>query len=67
MDIIDTIEKEEIIKEASYAGNIGFEEMVKFYQEANIQQIKNMEDLIKRGSWIGVKKLFKIVLGVTLK
>ncbi len=67
MDIIDVIEKEEAIQEASYAGNIGFEEMVNFYQEATNMQIKAMESLIKNGSWTGVKKLFKKVLGISLK
>jgi hypothetical protein len=66
MDIIDNIHKEEAIKEASYAGNIGFVEMVQFYQKATAQQIKQMESLVKKNSWIGVKKLFKNVLGVQL-
>lgn len=66
MDITDKIEREEIIQEAAYAGNIGFVEMVQFYQEASQSEIKKMESLIKKGSWKGVKALFKKVLGVEL-
>lgn len=67
MDINILIEREEIIREAAYAGNIGFQEMIQFYQKASDDQIKKMEKLIKKGSWIGVKKLFKLVLGIELK
>jgi hypothetical protein len=35
------------LSEAAYGGNIGFEEMVKFYQEADASQIKEMEKIIK--------------------
>jgi hypothetical protein len=42
-------------------------EMVEFYQKADQKDIKKMETLIKKGSWTGVKKLFRMVLGVELK
>ena len=67
MNLIDNIEREETIREAAYAGNIGFEEMVLFYQKANPSQIKKMESMIKRKSWKGVKELFKNILGIELK
>lgn len=67
MNLINIIEKEEIIKEAVYSGNIGFEEMVLFYQKANPAQIKDMESMIKKKSWKGVKRLFKKILGIELK
>ena len=67
MDILDKIEQEETIQEAVYDGNIGFIEMVEFYQEANPSEIKKMESMVKKGSWKGVKALFKKVLGVELK
>ena len=67
MDINTIIEREETIQEAAYAGNIGFVEMVEFYQKASDDQIKKMEAMIKKKSWIGVKKLFKLVLGIELK
>ena len=67
MDIEKRIEREELIREAAYAGNIGFEEMIKFYQKASDEDIKKMEAMIKKKSWNGVKKLFKLVLGVELK
>lgn len=67
MDILDKIEKEENIQEAVYDGNLGFAEMIEFYNTASKIDIKKMEDMIKRGSWKGVKALFKKVLGVELK
>jgi hypothetical protein len=33
--------------EAAYGGNVGFEEMVKFYQEASPSEIKEMEKIVK--------------------
>lgn len=67
MNLLDKIEKEEVIQEAAYSGNIGFEEMVLFYQKANEKDIKQMELLIKKKSWHGIKKLFKKILGIELK
>lgn len=66
MDLEKLIEREQSIKEAAYAGNLSFEEMIKFYQVATDEQIKKMEKLIKKNSWVGVKKLIKLVLGVEL-
>jgi len=57
----------EPIEEASYAGNIGFEEMVMFYRKAKDDDIKKMEIMIRKKSWIGVKKLFKKILDIELK
>lgn len=67
MDLNEKIQREEIIKEAAYSGNIGFQEMIEFYQKASDEQIKKMEAMIKKKSWDGVKALFKLVLGVELK
>lgn len=67
MDIIDNINKEENIKEASYSGNIGFQEMVEFYKKASPMDIKYIEKLIKDNNWNGVKRLFKKILGINLK
>jgi hypothetical protein len=67
MDLINKIEMEEMIKEAAYSGNIGFQEMVTFYQKASDKDIKKLEAMIKRKSWEGVKKLFKNILGIELK
>jgi len=66
MDIIDNIEKEEKIQEAAYKGNLGAVEMITFYQKASNSQIREMEKMIRKGSWEGVKKLIKKVLGVSL-
>jgi enolase len=58
---------EQIITEAPFPGNIGFEEMVKFYQNADKKQITEMEKIIKNNDWEGFKKQIKKVLGVKLK
>lgn len=55
------------IKEASYPGNIGFEEMVRFFQKANDQEEQEMEKILKKNDFSAFKRLIKKVLGVTLK
>jgi len=54
------------LKEASYAGNLGFEEMVKFYRAASDTEIDMMERVIKKNDWSSFKKLVEKVLGITL-
>ena len=53
--------------EAAYPGNIGFEEMVDFYQVASKSDISEMEKLIKKGDWNKFKDLIKKVTGKDLK
>jgi enolase len=53
--------------EASYSGNLGFEEMVKFYDKASDDEINKMEKFLKNDDWDGFKKLIKKVLGILLK
>lgn len=53
--------------EASYFGNIGFQEMVKFYQKASSSDQDLMDQLVRKNDWEGFKKLIKKVLGITLK
>ena len=55
------------VSEAAYAGNIGFEEMVRFYQKADPAAEKEMEHVISKNDWEGYKKLIKRVLGISLK
>ena len=55
------------MKEAAYRFNIGFEEMVKFYQAADPRPIKRMEKIIKANDWRKFKALIKEVLGVELR
>lgn len=55
------------VNEASYVGNIGFEEMVKFYQKASQQDIDGMEEIIKNSDWKKFKKMIKQVIGTVLK
>jgi hypothetical protein len=57
---------EEDIKEAVGKFNIGFEEMVKFYNQANSQEIRKMEKIIKANDWKKFKELIKKVLGIIL-
>ena len=58
---------EERTDEVVSPNNIGFEEMAKFYQKANPQQIKHMEKVIKAEDWNGFKLLIHKVLGVKLR
>lgn len=53
--------------ERSYKGNIGFQEMVQFYQSASPEEIDQMERIVKSGDWQAYKKLIKKKLGVSLK
>lgn len=52
--------------EAAYTGNLGIEELFKFYDVANAAQIKKMETILKKNDWNAYKKLIKEVLGVNL-
>jgi len=56
----------QILNEVAFGGNVGFSEMVKFYQVANPQEIKQMEKVIKDDNWVTFKKLIKRVLNVNL-
>ena len=64
MKFNDYVEK---VEEASYSGNIGFEEMTKFYKKASDEDINKMEKFLNNNDWEGFKKLIKKVLGVLLK
>jgi Txe/YoeB family toxin of Txe-Axe toxin-antitoxin module len=59
-------EYEEILQEASYAGNIGIMELVKFYKQADPKTIAKVKDLIaskkNKEAWDIIQK----VTGVTL-
>jgi len=67
MSGIERINQESDMSEASYKYNIGFQEMVDFYQKASPKEVQQMENLIKKDSWHGFKRLIKKVLGVDLK
>ena len=54
------------INEASYIGNLGFSEMVIFYQKATDKQIKDMEKAAKENDENKFKSLIKKVLGFNL-
>jgi len=55
------------LQEQSYKNNLGFSEMMMFYQEASEKQIKEMERVAKAEDWEGFKKLIHKVLGVKLQ
>lgn len=55
-----------ILNEVAFGGNIGFEEMVKFYKKASESEKAEMEKLTKANDWKGFKKLIKKVLNVSL-
>lgn len=59
--------KQYIINEAAYPGNIGFEELVKFYQIASESDIKKMEEIIKNEDWDGFRLLIKKIIHVSLR
>jgi len=55
------------LDEAAYAGNIGFEEIVKFYQKANKKEELEMDRAIKKNDFSRFRELIFQVLGVKLK
>lgn len=55
------------VAEAAYMGNIGFEEMVKFYEVANRPDKEKMEKIIQSGDWDEFRKLIFKVTGRKLK
>ena len=63
---IEEIENTINMHEAAYSMNIGFQEMVEFYQKANPKEVKEMEKIIKNSNWNAFKKLINKVLGIEL-
>lgn len=55
------------IQEASYEGNLGFEEMMKFYEVGTPRQIDLLEKLIDQEREKDAWRLVQAVLKVTLK
>ena len=55
------------LSEAPYHGNLGFSELVEFYQQADRTEINRLERVIKDEDWEGFKYLIQKVLGVKLK
>ena len=47
--------------EASYPGNLGFEEMVEFWEKASDQDIKRMNKIADKGDWVSFTKLIRAV------
>ena len=56
----------QILNEIAFGGNVGFAEMVAFYQTASPADIAEMEKVTKANDWNGFKKLIKRVLKVKL-
>ncbi len=55
------------IDEASYIGNIGFEEMVKFHQLATTADLKVMQKIVEQDDWVAFKKLIQKVVKTELE
>ena len=53
--------------EVAYVGNLGFEEMVRFYERATPGQARMMDRIANTGNWKAAKALIKMVLKVSLK
>ena len=64
---IENILNVDLMIEASYRMNIGFQEMAAFYNTATKNQIKHMEKIVKDNDWNAFKRLIKKVLNVELK
>jgi hypothetical protein len=57
----------EIVKdlwETAYPDNVGFSEVVKFYQRATGVQKDKMANLCRDNDWDGYKNLIKKVVGI---
>ena len=55
------------LKEASYEGNIGMVEMMKFYQKASDSDINKMERFLDKKAWRKAWSLLQQVTGVALR
>jgi len=55
------------LSEASYQGNVGFEEMMVFFQKASPSDLVKMEKIVKDADWDAYKKLIKKITGKELK
>lgn len=55
------------LQEASYPNNLGFQELVQYYQIATDEQIEEIEEYIKAEDWEGFKSQIHSVLGVELQ
>lgn len=55
------------LSEAAYSGNIGFEEMCKFYDVATPAEEEKMKKILHDEDWEAFKKLINEVLKIKLK
>jgi len=55
------------INEDNYEGNLGFEEMVKFYRMATSDEIEEMEMAVKEADWEEFKQIIYKVTNVKLQ
>lgn len=53
--------------EASYSGNLGFVEMMKFFQKASKKEQDEMKKIVDNEDWEGYKKLIFKVLKIKLR
>lgn len=64
--VVKIVSKRKQLNEASYAGNIGIMELVKFKQKANDSQKKQFDSLVKNKKQKEAWKLVQDVTGVKL-
>jgi len=57
----------ERVNEMVYKGNLGFEELVKFYDKATKNEREEMDEYVEVGDWDRFKMLIEKVLEVNLK
>ncbi len=57
----------EYIEEASYEGNIGIMELVKFYETASKDEVAELKSLMAKKRFKEAWEYFQKVLGVKLK
>lgn len=62
IDLAEALDTEGI----SYPGNIGFEEMMNFWDKADSKEINLMKKIIDKKDWGSFKKLIKKVLEVVM-
>jgi hypothetical protein len=54
------------LHELSYTSNLGFQEIMMFYQKATHNQIEELERVCKKADWESFKRLVHNVLGIQL-
>lgn len=65
--IVDRVKRINMILEISYQGNVGLHEMMKFFQVANPEEVKQFEYLMSQNDLPNAWELVQKVVGVRLQ